>query len=399
MLDGAGEAMPALMKREDEPANALKAGVCARPLRSRRDDETEISVSSGLAGWLIANRVSLAFTASQAGHLAFVGVFPDGRLSFARQNLTRATGLHYRSGCLRVGAQSQLWRLETVRGGARLPMEGGFDQVLFPRNAHMTGDIGIGDLAVDRLGRTIFVSRRYSCLATLSPTARFRPIWKPSFIPGLMPEDRCRLNGLAMVEGVPKYVTALSQTDKAGGWPSRRHSGGVLVDIEADQVVADNLSMPHSPRVFDGAIWVLESGRGLVVRIDPQTGFKEDIVFCPGFLRGLSFHNGYAIVTVSKPRDGAFNRLELDDEIAARDEEARCGILIIDPYSGSIVQWIRLDGHVRELTDVTSLPEIRCPTSLGIETAEFDRSTTKDAGFAPSVRPRPRPRSPVAVSA
>jgi uncharacterized protein (TIGR03032 family) len=264
----------------------------------------------------------------------------------------------------------------------------GFDQVLVPCIAHTTGEVGMGELAVDRLGQAVFVSRRNSCLATLGPDAGLTPVWNAGFNSKLVLEGQYRLNGLAMVEGAPKYVTAIGQTDIAGGWRARRQSDGVLLDIETDQVVARNLSMPHSPRVFDGAIWVLESGRGQVVRIDPKTGIKEDVAFCPGFLRGLSFHNGYAIVTVSKPRNGTFDGLALEDEIEAHDEEARCGILIIDPRSGGIVQWIRLDGHIRELFDVAGLPGIRCPMSLGIGTAEFDQLAKIEPGFAPSNGPR-----------
>jgi len=64
----------------------------------------------------------------------------------------------------------------------------------------------------------------------------------------VVPEDRCHLNGLAVVDGQPKYVTALGTTDTPGGWRERKADGGVLLDVESGETLIDNLSMPHSPR-------------------------------------------------------------------------------------------------------------------------------------------------------
>jgi uncharacterized protein (TIGR03032 family) len=132
----------------------------------------------------------------------------------------------------------------------------------------------------------VFVKPRYSCLAALDPTHSFRPIWKPSFIPNLAGEDRCHLNGLAMHEGAPKYVTAVSRTDLLSGWRERRHEGGVLMEVGTNRIVTDQLSMPHSPRVAPEGVYALHSGRGQLIRIDPATGAKTDIAFWPASCAG-----------------------------------------------------------------------------------------------------------------
>jgi uncharacterized protein (TIGR03032 family) len=250
-----------------------------------------------------------------------------------------------------------------------------------PRNAQTTGDVDVHEIGTDKAGRVLFVNTKYSCIATLDLNHSFRPVWKPAFISKLAPEDRCHLNGMAMHEGRPRYVTAVSRSDIVNGWRERRHEGGVLIDVETDRIVTDQLSMPHSPRVHGNAVLALDSGRGQIIRIDPETGAKTDIAFCPGFLRGMALHNGHALVTVSKPRNGTFTGLALDGEI--RDAEPWCGVLVVDVASGSIVEWIKLEGFITELFDVAVLPGVRCPMSIGPETLEIRSTITFDEAIRP----------------
>jgi uncharacterized protein (TIGR03032 family) len=338
---------------------------------------TQISVSRGLSGWLRSNATSLAFTSYQTGQLFLVGNHPNGTISFNQQNFSRAMGVCWKPGRLYLGSLFQLWRLEnTLKPGERA--NGAFDALLMPRNAQTVGDVDIHEVGVDGEGRMIFVNTRYSCLCTVDLTHSFRPIWKPPFISKLAAEDRCHLNGLAMHEGRPKYVTAVSRSDVLSGWRERRHEGGVLIDVDTDRIVTDQLSMPHSPRVVGEQVYALDSGRGQIIRIDPKTGNKTDIAFGPGFLRGMAIHNGHAIVTVSKPRDGTFKHLSLDAELASRDAEAWCGVLIVNLASGDIVEWIKLEGHITELFDVTVMPGVTCPMSVGPGTAEIQSTISFD---------------------
>ena len=130
-------------------------------------------------------------------------------------------------------------------------------------------------------------------------------------------------------------------------------------------------------------LWVLDSGRGYIARVDEMTGKKENVAFCPGFLRGLTIWNGHGIATVSLPRDGSFKNLELEDNVRARGGVPWCGIQIVDLRTGDIVQWIRLDGFIKELFDVGVIPGSRCPMALGIGTPEVQHTITIDGEMAP----------------
>ena len=349
-------------------------------------NQTQISVSRGLAGWLTRTRCSLAFTSYQTGQLFLVGRLPGDRISFHQQNYVRAMGLHAQSQRLYVGSLFQIWRLENVLAPHERANEH-FDRLFVPRNAQTTGDVDVHELAIDRSGRVIFVNTKYSCLASLSLTHGFKPLWKPPFISRLAAEDRCHLNGLAMADGAPAYVTAVSRSDVTGGWRDRRHEGGVLIDVRTDRVVTDQLSMPHSPRVAADGVWLLDSGRGMLARVDPQSGAKTDIAFCAGFLRGLALHAGFAIATISLPRDGAFAGLALQDELRKRDGEPWCGVVIVDQRSGDIVEWIRLDGAIKELFDVAVIPEVRCPMALGVQSADIQSLISYEPEFGPLAPP------------
>lgn len=347
-------------------------------------DQTQISVSRGFGNWLIRNHCSLAFSSYQTGQLFLVGMLPNGQVSFHQQNYVRAMGLHATPQRLYVGSLFQVWRLENVLAPHERANEH-FDRLYVPRNAQTTGDIDVHELGVDRAGRVIFVNTKFSCLATMSVTHGFKPLWKPPFISRLAAEDRCHLNGLAMQDGAPAYVTAVSRSDMINGWRDRRHEGGVLIDVRDDRIVTDQLSMPHSPRATADGIYLLDSGRGQIARVDPVSGAKTDIAFCPGFLRGLAIHNGHAIATVSLPRDGVFSGLALQDELKKRDGEPWCGICIVDLRSGDLVEWIRLNGAIKELFDVAVIPDVRCPMALGVQSPDIQSLISFDPEFGPLV--------------
>lgn len=347
---------PAIQK-----AGAANAGAAAA---SPKKVTTQISCSRGLSGWMEQNNLSFGFTSYQSGRLYLVGRLPKGRVSFHERQFVRAMGVAATPQRLYLANHFQVWRLENVLPDNQV-MDG-FDRNFVPRNAQTTGDLDVHELGVEKSGRVIFINTKFSCLATFSRTHSFKPIWKPPFISRLAPEDRCHLNGLAMADGETRYVTAVCRSDVITGWRDRRAEGGLVMDVRDDRVVTDKLSMPHSPRVHNGKLWVLDSGRGRLCTVNEKTGETETVTFLPGFARGLSFHGHYALVGLSLPRDGSFSGLELDDELAKRDAEPWCGVQIIDTRTGDIVQWIRLTGEVRELFDVFSLPGVRCPQAVGL---------------------------------
>jgi uncharacterized protein (TIGR03032 family) len=232
----------------------------------------------------------------------------------------------------------------------------------------------VHDLAVDAGGRLIFVNTLFGCLATVSETASFRPIWRPPFLSKLAAEDRCHLNGLAMRDGAPAFVTAVAEGDVVDAWRDHRRDGGCVVDVAANAVVLRNLSMPHSPRWYSGRLWLHNSGTGEFGHADLKGGRFTPVCFCPGYLRGLSFIGDFALVGLSKPRENrTFSGLALDDALSSRKAAARCGIQVIDLRSGDAVQWIALEGVVQELYDVVVLPGALRPMAIGFQSDEIRR--------------------------
>jgi uncharacterized protein (TIGR03032 family) len=356
----------------------------------------EIRVSRHFLSWLADSGASLAFTTYQTNRLFLVGMKADGRLSIFERHFDRPMGLCATPERLWMSTRWQLWQL----ANALPPGEthDGYDRLYVPRRADTTGDLDVHDIAIDAEGRVVFVNTAYSCLATLSEKYSFAPLWRPPFISRLAPEDRCHLNGLALGDGRPAYVTAVSRSDVAAGWRERRHEGGCLIDVASGELVLSDLSMPHSPRVHEGKVWLLNSGTGEIGFV--EHGRFEPVAFCPGFLRGLAFFGGHAVVGLSKPRqDRTFTGLVLDQRLREKDSEARCGLWVIDAKSGVVAHWLELDGVVAELYDVQVLPGVRRPTALGFKSDEIQRLITIDGAQRPVfqalvAKKRPRAAEP-----
>ena len=255
-------------------------------------------------------------------------------------------GLYATADRFYLSTRYQIWRFENVLQNGEL-LQDKYDKLYVPRIAYTTGDIDIHDLVADDTDGIVFTNTEYSCLATLHPQHSFTPLWKPPFISKLAPEDRCHLNGLATVDGKPRYVTAISRSDLASGWRGRRVDGGVVIDIQTNQIVATGLSMPHSPRWYRGKLWLLNSGTGDFGYI--ENGAFVPVTLCPGYGRGLAFVGDYAVVGLSKPRDYHFSDLLIGERLKSKETDARCGILIIDIKSGDIFDWLDLDTEATEL--------------------------------------------------
>jgi uncharacterized protein (TIGR03032 family) len=331
-------------------------------------------VSPGLVAWMLRHRLSLVCSSYRTGRLLFIGARSNGRPTFSRAQFSGAMGLAAFSQRIYVAARTAIWRLENALRPDEL-VDDRFDRLFVPRNAQFTGQLGTHELAVEPSGRIVFVATKYSCLATISMTHAFKALWKPAFVSRLAPEDRCHLNGLAMDEGRVRYATACSTTDIVDGWRERRADGGVLIDVVSDRVVVEGFSMPHSPRVNGGAVWLLDSGSGQLCRVDPNSGRREDVAFCPGFLRGLAFVGSYAIVTLSLPRRGRFQGLALDNALTRRGAEPWCGLMIIDTRHGDVVEWVRF-ANESELFDVAAIPLTRCPTAIAAEGSDMQDAIT-----------------------
>jgi uncharacterized protein (TIGR03032 family) len=340
----------------------------------------QVTCSRHFTAWLAEHDVSLACTTYQTGKLLLIGRKADGTPSVFERNFTRCMGLWGDGQTLWMSSLFQVWRLENTLHPGELYQD--HDRLYVPKVGYTTGDLDIHDIAVEGDGRLVFVATGFGCIATLSERYSFTPLWRPAFLSKLTSEDRCHLNGLALGNGRCRYVTAVSTTDVVDGWRDRRRDGGVAVDVPDNRPVATGLSMPHSPRVHRGVLWLLDSGTGYLGKIDVGNCRFEPVTFCPGFLRGLAFVCDFAVVGLSRPRrDKTFGGLVLEDELARRGAAAVCGLHVIDLRTGDVAHWVRFEGMVSELYDVVALAGAARPMALGFKTDEIQRTISiGDAG-------------------
>jgi len=285
-------------------------------------------------------------------------------LSTLVRTFERPMGLAVRDGRLALGTRTQVWMLRNAPDIApRVEPAGQHDACFLPRSCHVTGDIGVHELAW--VGEELWVvNTRFSCLCTLHQDYSFVPRWRPPFISALAAEDRCHLNGLAVVDGSPKYVTALGESDTAGGWRANKPKGGCLMDVPSGAILVRGLSMPHSPRVHDGRLWLLESGTGQLVCVDPASGKWEPVAKVPGFARGLALCGPHAFIGLSKIREtSAMDGVPL----AERRNELKCGIAVVDLRSGQVTAMLEFQTAVEEIFDVQLLPNLRFPEIIGFQ--------------------------------
>ena len=340
-------------------------GLTGEPAKPSFSFET----SRYFTAWLREVGASLGFSTYQIGKVFLVGSRPDGRFSIFERTFNRAMGMTASANGFYLASLYQLWRFENILPAGAIHED--HDALYVPQVGWTTGDVDIHDIGLDASSKPVFVNSLFSCLATISETASFKPLWRPPFISRLAPEDRCHLNGLAMKDGQPYMVTSSSRSDVADGWRERRSDGGCVVDVASGEIVATGLSMPHSPRYFRGKLWLHNSGTGEFGTLDPQSGKFEPVAFCPGFLRGLDFIGKYAVVGLSLPRYRRLSGLAIDDELTRRDAEPRCGVWVIDLETGDVPHWLRADSVIEELYDVIVLPCIRRPMLLGFQSDEI----------------------------
>ncbi len=202
------------------------------------------------------------------------------------------------------------------------------------------------------------VNTRFSCLCTLDRAHSFVPRWKPPFVSELAPEDRCHLNGVGLVDGQPRFVTALGRTDSPVGWRVEKAHGGVVMDVQSNEIVTAGLSMPHSPRWHNGQLWLLESGAGRVGIIDPRTGRFETVAELPGFTRGLDFCGDYAFIGLSQVRETAvFSGIDITNRLSERS----CGVWVLNVTTGQTVAFVKFEDAVQEIFAVQVLSGVRYP--------------------------------------
>jgi len=271
-------------------------------------------------------------------------------------------GIAHLGNRLSIGGSTTVWEMRNMPDVARkLDIPDKHDACFLPRSIHFTGNIDIHEMAWSADNALWLVNTAFSCLCTLDVDHSFVPQWRPPFVSSYAPEDRCHLNGLAMRDGKPRYVTALGETDTPGGWRKNKANGGIVIDIDSNEILVRGLSMPHSPRWYRDTLWVLESGKGELAKVDLETGRCETVAAMPGFTRGISFFGPLAFIGLSQVRESAvFSGISIVDQV----KERTCGVWVINIDSGKTLGFLRFESGVQEIFAVQILPGLRYPEML-----------------------------------
>jgi uncharacterized protein (TIGR03032 family) len=305
--------------------------------------------------------ISLIVSTYQAGK-AIVVRNDNGTLNTHFRTFAKPMGIAADNNRLTIGGANTVWEYRNMPAVAqKLEPAGKHDACYLPRRIHVTGDIDIHELAWDGNNDLWAVNTRFCCLCTFDADHSFSPRWRPPFVSALAPEDRCHLNGIAMVDGRAKYVTALGGTDTPGGWRANKAKGGILMDVENNEILLRGLSMPHSPRWYQGKLWVLESGEGSLAMVDLDRRTWQPIAQVPGFTRGIDFVGPLAFIGLSQVRESAvFSGIPL----VQRLRERTCGVWVVNIETGQTVAFLRFEAGVQEIFAVQVLRGIRFPELL-----------------------------------
>jgi uncharacterized protein (TIGR03032 family) len=337
--------------------------------------------SEGFVSLLNQLQASLLVTTYQANKLLVVRAAGNG-LSTLVRTFDQPMGLVADGRGMTIGTRTQVWTLRNAPDIApRIEPAGQHDACFLPRSCHVTGDIRVHEIAWanDELW---IVNTRFSCLCTLNPDYSFVPRWQPPFITALAAEDRCHLNGLTVIDGRPKYATALGDTDTPNGWRTNKPHGGILMDIPSGAILARGLSMPHSPRWHKDKLWLLESGTGRFGFIELATGQWQTVTELPGFTRGLAVAGPYAFIGLSKIREtSAMNGVPLVE----RRDQLKCGVAVVDLRNGRLDAMLEFQTAVEEIFDVQLLAGLRFPEVVGFQKEPIQHTfivPAKGANFA-----------------
>jgi uncharacterized protein (TIGR03032 family) len=312
----------------------------------------------------------------QAGKVAVLGTHGDA-LQVSLHHFERAMGVAVAPGEAAIGAHGVIWFLLRADDVApQLAPAGRYDACLLTRRAVVTGPIHLHEMGFVN-GELWAVNTLFSCLCTFDHRHSFVPRWRPPFVSGLAAEDRCHLNGMAIDGDRVRFATAMAETDTPAGWRPTKAASGCVIDVASGETVTRGLAMPHSPRMHQGRLWVLDSGRGQLVTVDLTNGRREVAAALPGYTRGLAIYEEFAFVGLSKIREtSTFGGVP----IAERRDSLKCGVGVIHLPTGRLAAHFEFLTGVEEIFDVQVVPQARC---LALSGPHSERDDTPPIWMVP----------------
>lgn len=316
---------------------------------------------------------TIAISTYQAGKIIFISSSNDQKLTQLPRTLEKAMGIAYQPGKLAVACKDEVIQFSNSKELAQFyPKKPNiYDALFVPRITYHTGYLDIHDLAFGNNNELYAVNTYFSCIVKIDGSYNFTPIWKPKFIDKIASEDRCHLNGLALHDGSPKFVTAFNQGNEPRSWKKDMTTSGVLIDITSDTLLASDLAMPHSPRWHDGQLYYLQSADGSFIQYDINSGVRTVITKVKGFVRGLDFIGKYAFIGLSKIRKGKDN---IFSQLEIAKTATHSGIVVVDLTTGQQVAAIQYHASVDEIYDVKILPKLKRPNLLNTITDDYKKA-------------------------
>lgn len=311
---------------------------------------------------------SLAITTYQAGKVIFISPKDRDHLIQLPRQFSKPMGMAVQGNKMALATVNEVI---VFSNNAQLALTypkqpGVYDALFTPRATYFTGEADIHDLHWTSNG-LLAVNTRFSCLAYINDAYSFVPVWKPDFITNITAEDRCHLNGLAFDTSGPRYVTVLGKTDTPQGWRSAKATGGCLLDIASNELVAENLPMPHSPRLYNNKLYVLLSATGELAEVNVKNKTYTVLKQLDGFVRGMDRIGDYIFIGLSKLRQTSTAFADLP--IAKRS--IFCGIMVMHLPTTSITGYIKYENSVEEIYDIKVLPGMQRPGILNHEKPDF----------------------------
>jgi uncharacterized protein (TIGR03032 family) len=310
---------------------------------------------------LLQLNCSLAISTYQAGKLVFISPRDENNLTTLPRTFDKPMGFDVQGDRLVLACKDEVICFENSQELANTypRKQNTYDNLFIPRMTFHTGHVDLHDIAFGKDGIWA-INSSFSCLCQINGNHNFIPKWKPKFISDLVSEDRCHLNGLVMVDGSPRYVTALGTGDTYQSWRENITNGGVLIDLRTDEVIFDKLAMPHSPKMYNGELYLLLSATGQLVRLDLKERKIEVIKELEGFCRGMDIVGDYAFIGMSKLRKNSSTFAKLD----FADKAKTAGIKIVHIPTKALIGEIQYQTSVDEIYEVKVLKNSIRPNIL-----------------------------------
>ncbi len=302
----------------------------------------------------------LVFSTYQAGKVIFIHATSPETIEQRALDFPRPMGLAVSDQRIAVATRDEVVVLanasaEEYTGSLHVDSEsviGAAERTFVPEKTYFSGEVDTHDLAWGKDGLWA-INTLLSSMALTDEHSDFEVQWRPSFVSDVTPEDRCHLNSMAMVDGQPEYVTAFGEVNTFEGWRENKVSGGILMNVPSGEIVLEGLPMPHSPRVYDGKLYLLLSGTGELVCAEPETGGYEVVTQLPGFVRGMARYGDYLFVGLSKLRKSSSTFAVLP----ISDQAMFSGIVVVSLSEGRIIEHLTYETGVEEIYDVQVLTE------------------------------------------